>query len=165
MADNSAAIMHVVPHVFYKGAYLRTKSGERGGPFEVQVAVHLQSLGKADGTVTITGEWKTANAKQAAGQTLASAAAEGRFGGSDGETTAGRTPPLPPRPTASAKVSISAASGGKAVVHLMMHADEATLLWWLVKNTTSSAFVISRPLMGCPPHIRGHPYQYLLVPP
>ena len=117
--DGSAAITHVVPHVYYKGAHLRTKSGERGGPFEVQVAVHLRSLGTAGGrgvvgTVTVIGGWQAATA------------------GGNGYADEGAGVFLPTVfPTASANVTIPpTSSSGEATVHLTLHADHSTLLWW-----------------------------------
>lgn len=116
--EGSAAITHVVPHVYYKGTHLRTKSGERGGPFEVQVAVHLRSLGTVGvvGTVTVIGGWQAATAATAGGNGYAD----------DGASILSTT-----FPTASASVTIPpTSSSGEATVHLTLHADQSTLLWW-----------------------------------
>ena len=60
----SAAIAHVVPHVFYNGSYPTeplTDSTHAG--FTVSVAVHLWAAAATTGTVGIAGEWGTKASK------------------------------------------------------------------------------------------------------
>jgi beta-galactosidase/beta-glucuronidase len=54
----SAAITHIVPQIFYKGAYpvVPLTEGDHGG-FDVEVRVHMWAASATSGTLTATGEW------------------------------------------------------------------------------------------------------------
>jgi beta-galactosidase/beta-glucuronidase len=54
----SAAIDHVAPRVFYKGAYpTEPLSDTAHGDFSVDVVVHMTSIAATSGTLAVTGEW------------------------------------------------------------------------------------------------------------
>lgn len=67
----SAAISHLVPHVFYKGAYPTTplRDGHHGG-FEVVVRVHLYAPREISGNLTVRGSWESDDVHASVSQTI-----------------------------------------------------------------------------------------------
>ena len=60
---STAAITHLVPHVFYNGAYPVTPlSDTNNGGFTVVLRTYLWSIGAVTGTVSVSGAWPGATA-------------------------------------------------------------------------------------------------------
>ena len=58
----SAAIMHVVPHVFYRGAFPAAPLTDKShGDFEVAVKVYFEAPRALAGRLTVTGAWGASN--------------------------------------------------------------------------------------------------------
>lgn len=54
----SAAVTHVVPHVFYNGSYpVGPLQAGQHGDFQVNVRVHLWAAAAVSGAVTAVGQW------------------------------------------------------------------------------------------------------------
>lgn len=61
VAAASAAIEHVVPHVFYRGAYPTAPLADGAfGAFEVRVRAHFSAAAAAAGVLRVEGEWGAA---------------------------------------------------------------------------------------------------------